>query len=189
MKRRGISLMEVLIGLAVTTIAFGGIFTIFVTLDRAQTFSVTMPEVQQKAQQLATTVASALRRATLCTSSDSGCTINATLQDTSSTGLTVYTRSSGTLTPVTYEVSSGTFQKISGATTTPIYTDATLDLVYYQSSTYHSGALTEFTPDNTTTPNVIGMKIVATVTSGSHTATYSTVVRLRSGPKKSTPSD
>ncbi len=189
MKQRAVTLVELMVAITITGLLFAGIFTIFVSLNGAQSFSVTMPQVQGQAQQMAMTVAGAIRRATLCGQGDSDCTLDAALQDTATSGLTVYSRSSGTLTPITYQVSNGDFQKIVYGTTTTVYSGANLNLTYYESSAYHANTLTAFTPTASTTPNVIGVKIVATITSGDSSATYSTIVRLRCGPKKTSPTD
>src|SRR5688572_23136775 len=99
MIRRGLSIIETLIALFVMGVIFAGVFTVFMALNRAQVVSVRLPTAQQHAQQMALTVAGAIRRSTLCTATDSGCTLDSAIQDTSTTGLTVYLRSGSALVP------------------------------------------------------------------------------------------
>lgn len=189
MNRRGLTLIEILVALVVSAIVLSGIISVFLSIDKAQKFSMDMPTVQRQAQDVATIVANALRRSTLCTSSDSGCTVNAAIEGNSASGVTIYSRPSSTLVPVTYAVNSGDFQKTVSGSTTTIYSGVALALTYYSSSTYHANSLVSYTPTSSTTPQLIGVKVVATVTDGSASATYTTVVRLRSGPLKTSPTD
>lgn len=193
-KIAGVSLIELLTGLLIVGVVFSGLFTVVMRLFSAQEFNSKMPTVQQQAQQMALTVAGAIRRATLCTASDSGCTVNAAFEGNSATGVTVYKRNSdNTLTEITYAVNSGDFQKtIGGGSPATIYSGTTMNLTYYTSDRYHiavNGALTAYTPDSSTARYLVAVKIDTSVTSGGYAATYSTLVRMRSGPIKLYPSD
>ena len=189
--RRAYSLFELLAAVAILSVLVTGLATVFMGLNSAQSFALTMPQVQNDAQQMTLKIAAAVRKASLCTSTDSGCTLNAGVESASSTSLTIYTHdSSGTLVKTTYANSGGNVTtSTNGGTPSTLYSNASISFAYYQSSTYHASSLTSFTPDSTTSPQLIGVQITGTVTSGSLTASYSTIVRLRNGPLKVQPTD
>ena len=186
MKRRGFTLVEVLVGLVVFGVVMGALFTAFCTMWNAQSLSIGLPESQQNAKQMAMTLASAIRGATYCQSTDSGCTLDAGIQNATATSCTVYSRnSSGTLVQTTYAVVNGNFQQTVGGTTTVLIPNATLALTYYtgpNSTTYNATSMTSFTPSATTAPDLIAVQIVATVAEGGGSTTYTTLTRLRNGP-------
>lgn len=188
MKTRGASLVETLVGVLVATVASIGVYTFVLSLHSAQNFSVSMPTAQREAYEMATMVAGSLRRATLCTSTDTGCNINAAFQDGSATAITIYYRDGSTLVPVTYDVVNGAFRRTRNNTTTVIYdTGASLTLTYYKGSAYHASSLAVMTPDVASAPYTVAVRVDATKTTSGATAQYSTVVRLRMGPKKISP--
>jgi hypothetical protein len=155
-----------------------------------QKMGLQMPAVQNDARQLALTIAGALRRATLCTASDSGCVVDAAAESASTSGVTVYRReTNGSLTKLAYGVSGGNAQVTTGATTSILATGGSMTLTFYQGSTYHSSSLTTFTPDNTTIKQLIAVAITTSVTRNGLSGSYSTLVRLRNSPKKAAATD
>jgi hypothetical protein len=190
MKRRGMSLIEVSVAGTVIVILMTGLLSIFTSISAIQKFTSTMPTVQDSAQRLTLDMAGAIRKATLATSADTNCTLNAALEGTSADSITVYSGSNGSVSKTTYANSGSNVVKTIGATPPVIwYANASLAFTYYRSSTYHGSQLTTFTPTSTTTPEVIAVGITGTYSSGGLTATYSTIVRLRNGPLKLNVSD
>lgn len=180
------TLIEMLTATLAVSVIMAGLLQAFVSMWQAQTFATRMPQVQQDARQMALTLAGALRRATLCTSADSasGCTIDAAVENTSGSGVTVYKRVSGTLTKLTYAISGANFQLTSGGTTNTLYSDAAVGLTYYSSNSYRATNFTAYVPDSTTTKNLVSVGIQTSVTRNGITGTYFTLVRLRNSPKK-----
>jgi prepilin-type N-terminal cleavage/methylation domain-containing protein len=190
MKRRGLTFIELTVALALLTIVLSGLFTIFVSISGVQKFTSTMPTVQDYAQKMTLDVAGAIRKATLATSLDSTCTKDAAVESATSTALTVYTGTTGSITKVTYANSGANVNKSDSLW----YSNASLSFTYYQSSTsaYHlaSGSgLTAYTPSSSTTKNLVAVKVTGTYTSNGLTATYSTMVRLRNGPLRTVSND
>jgi type II secretory pathway pseudopilin PulG len=190
MKRRGITLLEILASVALLTIVLSGLFTIFVSISGVQKFTSTMPGVQDYAQKMTLDVAAALRKATLATAADTSCTLNAAVESASSTAVTVYSGANGSITKTAYANSGANVNK--GGVLW--YSNASLAFTYYQSSTasYHlaSGSgLTAYTPSASTTKNLVAVKVAGTYTSGGLTATYSTIVRLRNSPLRTATND
>jgi len=189
MRRRGFTLMELLVGVIVTGVVMSALLTAFVTMWKAQASSVNMPVTQEEAQQMATTMATAFRSAVVCGSSDSGCTTGATVANCTSNSCTIYSRnSSGTLVQTTYAISGGNFQETVNGVTTTVYSNASLALTYYTSTSQYATALTSYTPTSSTTSNLIAVQIVATIaqdatSSSTYTEgnTYTTFVRLMNG--------
>jgi hypothetical protein len=184
------ALVQALFGLMITAVVMTALLSVVVNLQKSQLYATSMPSAHQKAQDMALLLASQIRAAELCTATDSGCTVDAAVEATSATAITVYGRdSANALTETIYRVQSTNFQKVVGNTTTTIFTNATLALTYYTSTTYHAATLTTYTPDSTTTKNLIGVKIVASATENNLTSSFTTFVRLRNSPKKVLASD
>jgi hypothetical protein len=184
------SLIQLLLAGVISTVVLGGILVGFMTLWNMQKLGLQMPAVQQDARQLALTLASSLRRATLCTSSDTGCTIDAAAESATSTGITVYRRNSdGSLSKLAYGISNGVAQVTTGSTTNNLALGSSITLTFYQSPTYHSSSLTTYTPDNTTIKQLIAVGITTSVTRNGLSGSYSTLVRLRNSPKKAAATD
>lgn len=187
MRRRGSILIQLLVGTAIMVVVMGALLQVLMSLWRMTSFSTDMPGSQDDARGIALRVADAFRSATLCTSSDSGCTLNAAIESPSSSVVTIYRRNlDGTLSELTYGVSNGNFTLSTGGTTTTFSTGATLTLTYYGSSSYYSNGLTSFTPTASTAPNLAAVGIVATTTTNGQTARFETFVRLRNSPKPTT---
>ena len=188
MRRRGTTLIELLVGTAVVTVVTGALLQILVSLWRMQSFSVGMSGSQDDARGIALRLADAFRSATLCTTTDSGCTLNAAIESPSSTGATIYQRNvDGTLSELAYGVSNGNFTLTTGGTTTTFATASTLTLTYYGSSSYYSNGLASYTPTSSTTPSLAAVDIVATTVTNGQTARFETFVRLRNSPNPSSP--
>lgn len=186
MSRRGYTLIQALVGMVVGTVVGMGVFRAMIVLWRANSFSVSMPAVQDDAKSAVLTLAGALRRATLCTATDTGCTLDAAVESTSATGVTAYRRNAdGSLSKLAYTISSGAL-RLNGAILVP---DATIALSFYGGATYHSSSLTSFVPTASTTKTLTAVGITATVARGGLTGTYSTFVRLRNSPKKTYPGE
>ena len=190
MRRRGITLIELLVSTAVGLVLMGGVLVGFTTLWNMQKMGLQMPAIQEDARQLALTLAGSLRRATLCTSSDSGCVVDAAAESATSSGVTVYYRgTNGSLSKLVYAVSGGNAQLTSGGSTSVLASGGSFTLTFYQGATYHSSRLTTFTPDNTTIKQLIAVGITTSVTRNGMSGSYSTLVRLRNSPKKAAATD
>ncbi len=188
MRRRGSILIQLLVGCAIMTVVMGALLQILVSLWKMQTFSTSMPGAQDDARGIALRLADAFRSATLCTTTDSGCTVDAAFESASTTGVTIYQRNDdGTLSELAYGVSNGNFTLTTGGTTTTFSTGATLTLTYYTSSSYYSSGLTSYSPPSASSaPSLTAVDIVATTTNNGLTARFETFVRLRNSPKPST---
>jgi len=185
MNRRGYTLVELMASLIVFSVVMGALFVTFVSMWNNQAKSIGMPASQQGAEEIVYKLAGAFRAATNCLVTDSGCVTGTPVQNTTSSGATIYSRnSSGTLVQTTYGFASGTtnYQMTTGSTTTPLAADATVSITYYTSTTYNATALTSYTPSSTTTNDLIAVLITATVAQNGGNCTYSTFVRLRNGP-------
>ncbi|RYG24871.1 hypothetical protein EON82_09180 [bacterium] len=190
MRRRGVTLIQLLVGTVLGTVVLGGVLVGFMALWNMQKMGLQMPAVQQDARQLALTIASSLRRATLCTSSDSSCVVDAAAESASSSGITAYRRNTnGSLSKLVYSVSSGNVQVVDAGSTSILAAGGSLTLTFYQAATYHSNSLTTYTPDNTTIKQLIAVGITTSVSRNGLSGSYTTTVRLRNSPKKAAATD
>lgn len=184
MRRRGAVLVQLLVGTMLSLIVFAGLLQGVVSLWRLQKYSVGMPSVQDDAREIALRLADSLRGATLCTSADAGCTLDAPVENPTASGVTVYRRNdNGTLSELAYAVSAGKFSVAIGEKVTTFCTDANLTLTYYSAPAYYSNSLTAFTPTAATTKSLAAVGIVASVTRNGLTGRYETFIRLRNSPK------
>ena len=184
MRRRGSVLVQLLVGTVIMVIVMGALLQTLVSLWRMQSFSTGMPGTQDDARGIALRVGDALRGATLCTSTDSSCTLDAAVENPTASSVTVYRRDdSGNLVEYAYGVSNGNFTLTSKGNTTTFATGATLTLTYYSSSSYYSSGFTSYTPTASTATNLVAVGIVATTTSNGLSARFETLVRLRNSPK------
>lgn len=192
MRRRGSVLIQLLAGTAVTGLVMALLLQGTVSLWQMQSDGITLPGVQDDAREIALRVADALRGATLCTSTDSSCSIDAPVENATATGVTVYRRNDdGSLTEYAYGVTNGNFTMTvgsgsatsGGSQTTTFCTGATLTLTYYSASSYYSNGLTAYTPTNSTATTLAAVNIVSTVTRNGVTARFETFIRLRNSPK------
>jgi len=179
------ALIQLLVGVIVSSIVMGLLLQGTVSLWKMQSFGVGMPGVQEDARTVALRLADDLRGADLCVATDSSCTVDAAIESPAATGVTIYSRNdNGTLSELQYAVSNGSFtlRTDNGAPTT-VCTDATLTLTYYSASTYYSNGLTAYTPTSATTKNLAAVGIVSTVTRDGLTGRFETFIRLRNSPK------
>lgn len=161
-----------------------GLFQAMVTFYKEQDYSIKNPKIQEDARQMANLLAGAFRRSTLCTGSDSGCTLDSSVSGFTASAVTIYTRPSSTLVQTTYDISSGTFRKTVGNTTTNLYTGASLAITYYAAGSYNASTMTATAPGSLSGPSLAAVKIQTTITRNGFTGTYSTMVRLRNSPKR-----
>jgi prepilin-type N-terminal cleavage/methylation domain-containing protein len=195
MKRRGMTLVELAVVVVIIGIITTGLLTVWMSMSGIQSFTTTMPPVQETAQRMTMDVAAAFRKATLATSADTTCTLNAAVESASSTAVTIYSGSNGSITKTTYANSSGNITKATnGGAAAILYAGASLAFTYYQSSSssYHlasTSGLSSYTPTSSTTKNLVAVQIVGTYTSGGFTATYTTMVRLRNSPLRTSAND
>ncbi len=185
MKRRGASLVEVLVTLIVIGLVMSMLLQAFISLWKSQNAAVGMSSTQQRAQQIVTTVSNAFRSAVQCTSTDTGCIVNSTIEAPTASSCTVYSRnSSNTLVETTYSLSGANFQnQIGTGTPVTVYSNvSTFALTYYSSTTYYSNALTAYTPTSSTDQDLVAVKIDVTVTMNGQAASYETIVRIRNHP-------
>ncbi len=182
--RRGLGLIELLIAVVVVAIAMALFFPSMLGVWKMQTLSYGMPTVDNDARAIALNLADSLRAATLCNATDTGCTVDAAVENATATGLTVYRRNDdGTLKKITLAVVGGAFQQRTNGVVTTIDNDATFTLVFYTGTTYNSNSLTPFTPTDATLKSLAAVGIQTTVARNGLTSSYSTVVRLRNSPK------
>ncbi|MBS1702588.1 MAG: hypothetical protein JST12_13055 [Armatimonadetes bacterium] len=184
MSRRGTSLIQVLAAVVIMSVLSAGVFQAVVNLVKEREFSAKNPTIQEDARQMANLLAGAFRRSSLCTSSDSGCTLNSAVSSFSASGVTIYTRPSSTLVQTAYGITNGSFTKTVGGTSTTLYTDASLNITYYSSNSYNATSMTATAPGSLSGPNLVAVKIQATITRSGFVGTYSTIVRLRNSPKR-----
>jgi len=183
MNRRGFTLIECLTGIVVFGIVMAAIFTAFVGMWNNTTNTANGTLAQVSAEQVVWVFANAFQTSTICGSSDSGCVANAAASNASTSGCTVYSRSSsGALVQNVYGMSGGNFQVTTNGTTALVAVGMTVSVVYYQSSSYNATSLSAFTPTNSTISNLIAVQITATGTQGTNTTSYTTLVRIPNGP-------
>ena len=189
--KQGYTIIQLLVGILITTFLLSGLFQVINGFGKAQLLNTTLPGVQFDAEQMAKYLAADLRKASLCTASDSGCTVDAVISGASATGVTVYVRSGGTLQQRTYAISNGNFQKTISGVTTVLATNASLNLTYYTASAYRTSSWSSMgtPPTDTEAKTIIAVEIAATITRNNTAVTYKTIVRLRNSPKKVTPYD
>jgi hypothetical protein len=179
------TLMEGLVATFVLSILMIGVLQVMVGVYNDQIFSIGMPTVQENSRQMAITLANALRGATLCASTDTGCTLNAAVTNATASTITIYTRPSSAIVQTTYGLTGGSFfSKVGSASAVDLYPGATFTLTYYTSSGYHNTSLKTYSPTNTTTINLIAVGITTSVVDNGITGSYTTLVRLRNSPLK-----
>lgn len=183
--RRGRTLIELLAAVAIFALAMALFLPGMLGIWRIQALSYGAPTVDNDARRMVLRLADALRAATLCTASDSGCTVDAAAENASATALTAYRRNDdGTLKKLTYAVIGGDFQQqTNGGVATTINTGATLAMVFYTGSSYNPSSLTTFTPTNATLKSLAAVRIQAQVVRNGLTSSYTTTVRLRNSPR------
>lgn len=183
MRKRGYTLVELMVSLIIFGVLLAGAFTAFIAMWQNQGTSVGLPASQQGAEEIAYKLAESFRGAAVCQSTDSGCVVGSSIQNASSTGCAIYSRnSSGTLVQTTFSTVSGSFEMTTGSTSMVLATNATVTLTYYTSSAYNATALTTFTPSSTTEQNLIAVQIAVNVQQSGGNNTYTTFVRLENGP-------
>ena len=185
MRRRGTTLIEVLVAAILLAIVMAIFLPAMLSAWRMQALSFGMPTVDNDARGMALKVADALRAATLCTASDSGCTVDAAAENATATGLTAYRRNDdGTLKKLTLSVVGGSFQmQVDSNAPVTIGTGATIALVYFTGSAYNTTSLNPFTPTNATLKSLAAVGINTSVQNNGLTSSYSTLVRLRNSPR------
>jgi prepilin-type N-terminal cleavage/methylation domain-containing protein len=183
MRKRGYTLVELLVGLIVFAIVMAGIFVAFQSLWDSQNIAIGLSSSQAGAEQVEYKLSEMFQAATNCLATDSGCVQGTPVQNASSTGCTVYTRnSSGTLVQTVFATSGTTFQMTTAGTTTVLATNVVVTLTYYTSTTYNATAMTTYTPTSSTAANLIAVGISVVDTQGGGNTSYTTLVRLRNGP-------
>jgi Tfp pilus assembly protein PilW len=189
-RRQGYSLVQLVIAILVMTVLAGGILQMFSSLFKVNMMATNIPANQADAMAAINLVGAGIRKAPLCGAA-SGCVLDSAIHSATANAVTVYADAAGT--QATYSVQSGALVKVQGSTTT----------------TYVASGVTGFSiwycvnPDgaynSTNTPDTIGwstsvtgndlkkivaVKLSATITRGSTNKTYSSVIRLRNSPKK-----
>jgi len=191
-RTRGITLTEVMVVGTIGLAVMAGAVQMFISMNTANKFSMNMPQVQSDATEIVKMIAASLREAPLCDAT-AGCvgTPNAAILTASSTGITIYKTAAGAT--IQYSLSGGALRKTENSVTTTLYpATVTLNMSYL----YSSGGLYSMTSDPNTQSwqnqavnasdriNLIAARITATVTRNGLTGSYSTTIRLRNSPKK-----
>jgi len=200
-KQRGMTLLEVLVALLVTSfvlITLGVLFALGVTAERDV---YDEPAQADNASEPLNTVADHLRNAQNCTASN-GCTggvQGSVLAAASESDITYYsdgTNANGS--PVRYHLVGSNLMRPVGATDIPVLQNiSSLTFTYYKITTLAKGSATqveynsptfsktanENAPTAAELPNLAAIQITATsVRTGHQTVQYSTLVRLRNSP-------
>ncbi len=189
-KRSGISLIEALVTCLLLGVVMGGMFQLVVSVNKANTFTVTMPVVQDEATRIVNLIASDLATAPLCTAS-SGCTTDSAIHSAAASSVSMYTAASGARR--TYTLENGALKRFIGTATTADLTvnDVSAFALKYCSSTDYnmatipavSGWPTSIT-SGANTKQINAISISLTINQGGLKGEYSTIVRLRNSPKK-----
>lgn len=191
MKRSGVTLIELLVACVILGFVGAGFMQLSSSVNKANGFSTTMPNVQEDAIRVVNLIAADVRRAPLCSAS-SGCVTDAALHTGTANSLTVYTTSAGA--QRTFSLNSGSFQAVNGSSSTAATTIPDVNSLSF-SYCVNSGLSYNMTssPDSATwvssvsgsdLKGLIAVRVTATVSRGGLTGNYSTVVRLRNSPKK-----
>src|SRR5579862_1399167 len=133
-KRRGITLFETMIVGTVLVLVSGMALQAFISLNTTNTEATALPPIQTDAIDVVNTIAAAVRRAPLCTSSTVG-TVDAALVSGTANSLTVITGSGATSTAYGLDANGNFTQTISGTTTTLQAATVSLTILYYVSAT------------------------------------------------------
>ncbi len=182
--KSGFTLVELLTSLIIFGVVMTALLSVWSTLWKSQNRANNLAAAQMGSKEIVYKLANAFRDATMCASTDSGCTVGAPIQSASANSCTVYSRnSSNALVQTTYSVDgSGNFNMTTGGTTMVLSTGASMTLTYYSSTTYNATSMTTFSPTSATAYQLIAVQIAVTVTQGSIADTYTTLVRLNNGP-------
>jgi len=183
MRRRGLTVVELLIGLIIGALALGATFKYFTSIMLTNDNVAGQGVAYQQARLAIDTMCDHLRNAQL--NSNGSYVVNSVLHEAAPTTFTYYTDSSGSR--VTYALSSGALQRaVSGDSPTILSNVSSLNLTYYRMVTYN-GNVTSIAGTTATTaelPQIGLVKIQVGVTIGGYTANYESFVRLRNSPRK-----
>lgn len=183
MKCRGHNLVELLVVLLITGILLAGFQQVFMSMATSSKFTTEMPTIQQGATDAVRILADSLRGATSCIDGDASCTLGAVLESPAADGVTVYRRAAGgALEKHVFAVVGGDLVRTVSGNTVTVVKDATLSMVYYRSDSYNSSSLTVSGTPSSELPNLIAVRITASVSRNGLGSTNTTLIRLRNSP-------
>jgi prepilin-type N-terminal cleavage/methylation domain-containing protein len=181
MRRRGMTLVELLMGAVALSVLMVGLLQAVISLFSSFHFALGMNQTVVDAGNTANEIAGAIRRSSVC-EPRLGCLSSpgsAILKGTSSS-ISLFRDSRGD--SVTYENKLGQIVWKSGQEESVLADDGALSIRYYRSDRYNASELVEFTPSPATLKNTIAIQLSVTVTGNGVTDTHTTVVRLRNSP-------
>lgn len=183
MRKRGATIIELLIGLILTCIVLYGSAQLmtagFVAHDRTNDMSA----MHRQAREAIDTLADHLRNAQMNT--NAAFAVDSSLHEATPTSVTYYTSSAGDT--VTYELKAGALLRTADGATTAVVSGVTnLNFEYFRLTTYNSSwaAIAGTTATTGELPFIGLVKISARITVNGVTGSYETTVRLRNSPRK-----
>ncbi len=182
-RRRGMTIMEMMVGLFLLSLVMAGLLQAFITMQSGFGFATSHSGANSDASELATRIAADLRRAALCTAK-AGCGgVSMTAVDhAKADDIKIYQTSRGDT--VRYFVQNGQVYSDKGAGASVLSANSNLQFAFYQSSSYNSTGLSSFRPEGEECRGIIAVDITATVKRGNVTGSSTTTVRLRNSPQK-----
>lgn len=186
MRRRGTTLVELLVALIILMVIGLGAFQFFISSNLAHESVVAGNAAITDARQPVDIVADHLRNAQQYTTDSITYSV---ISAATATSVTYYVDSAGAT--VNYALSGTTLQRIDATgTTNVLYNVSSLTFTYYLSpttSTYYTDTLTVGDPSLFTVTErarIAEIKIAGSVTVDGYPRSFSTVVRLRNSPRK-----
>jgi type II secretory pathway pseudopilin PulG len=190
-RRRGFTLVEVLVYGIILMIASGTVISVMLSLGKTQSEATAYPTAQSQAQDALTSVAAYLRRAPLCDQT-LGCSgvLDSAVSKATSNALTIYTSATGGT--ASFTTSNGALLRAESSGTATIVPDSLTMRYQYMLSSERSYTFTANAEaytwldslSNAEMPSLVAVKITATIVRDGLTSTQSSIVRLRNSPKK-----
>jgi hypothetical protein len=188
-RNSGVTVIEMMITGVVMSIILVGILGAFSGIAQTNLMVNNLPPVHSDAMEIVNKVAAEVRKAPLCTAT-SGCTTDSAVHTAGANSLTIYRDAAGS--QRTFRVNSGTFEMLNGNTvawTSPNVTSLTFRYMTntgltYNTSTNFDAANWGTTVSTADLKGVTAIRITATTVRNGMTASYTSTVRLRNSPKK-----
>ncbi|MDX2064317.1 MAG: prepilin-type N-terminal cleavage/methylation domain-containing protein [Fimbriimonadaceae bacterium] len=188
-RNAGVTVIEMMITGVVMSIILVGILGAFSGIAQTNAMVNNLPPVHSDAMEIVNKVAAEVRKAPLCTAT-SGCTTDSAIHTANANSLTIYRDAAGS--QRTFRLNNGTFEILNATTvvwSSPNVTSLTFQYLTNSGLTYNMTSSFDASSWGTTvsSTNLKGMtaiRITATTVRNGMTASYTSTVRLRNSPKK-----
>lgn len=185
MRRRGLTLVELLIAGLLITVAGGALVGIFGMSFRVHDVVIGQNIAYSEARKGVDLMADHIRNAQLNKNTGSG-VLNSVLHSGSLNDITYYTDEAGT--QIRYRLNGTNLERTDDSVTTVSAADVqSLTLTYYKLTSYN-GTWTQTIDPNAPTaaelPTIGGVEIRVSIAKDGYTTEYKSLVRLRNSPRK-----